>query len=68
MLAAEIGVTEPVARLIYDTEKPVPVAIDARVIADEQKTADLYFNAKLIHTHLDAPALLDASFNESLAG
>ena len=68
VLAAEIGTTEPVARLIFDTENPVPVAIDAQVIDDEQKTADLYFNARLIHTHLDAPALFDASFNESLAG
>jgi len=68
VLAAEIGIAEPVARLIYDTESPVPIAIDARVVADEQKTADLYFNAKLVRTHLDAAALFDASFNESLAG
>jgi sulfonate transport system substrate-binding protein len=68
VLAAEIGISEPVARLIYDTECPVPVAIDPQVIASEQKTADLYFNAKLIHTHLDATALFDASFNESLSG
>lgn len=68
VLAVEIGISEPVARLIFDTESPVPIAIDAQVIADEQKTADLYFNAKLIRTQLDATTLFDASFNESLAG
>lgn len=29
VLAAEIGVTQPVARLVFDTEIPVPVPIDA---------------------------------------
>jgi len=66
VLAAEIGISEPVARLIFDTEDPVPIAIDRQVVADEQKTIDLYYNAKLIRTHLDATTLFDASFNESL--
>ncbi len=68
VLAAEIGISQPVARLIYETESPVPIAIDAQVIADQQKTADLYFNAKLIHTRLDAGKVFDASFNTSLSG
>ncbi len=66
VLAAEIGISEPVARLIFNTEDPVPIAIDRQVVADEQKTVDLYYNAKLIRTHLDATKLFDASFNDSL--
>lgn len=68
VLAAEIGVSEPVARLTYTTDNTTPVAIDAGVIADEQRTIDLYTQAKLIHTRLDAKTLFDASFNETLTG
>ena len=68
VLAAEIGVVQPVARLVFDTEIPVPIAIDARVIADEQKTADRYFNAGIIHTRLDASRVFDASFKGALTG
>jgi sulfonate transport system substrate-binding protein len=67
VLAAEIGVSQPVARLVFDTETPWPVPIDATVIADEQKTADLYLASGLIPTRLNAPALFDASFNQALA-
>jgi sulfonate transport system substrate-binding protein len=68
VLAAEIGVTQPVARLVFDTELPVPIPIDARVVADEQKTADRYLAAGIIHARLDANRVFDASFNEALAG
>jgi sulfonate transport system substrate-binding protein len=34
------------------------------VVADEQKTIDLYFRAGLIQTQLDAGAVLDRSFND----
>jgi sulfonate transport system substrate-binding protein len=67
VLATEIGVSQPVARLVFDTETPWPVPIDATVIADEQKTADRYLAAGLIRTRLDAPRLFDASFNEALS-
>ena len=68
VLAAEIGVTQPVARLVFDTEVPVPIPIDQRVIADEQKTADRYLAAGIIHARLDATRVFDASFNGALAG
>ena len=67
-LAAEIGVTQPVARMVFDTELPTPIPIDDRVIADEQKTADRYLAAGIIHARLDATRVFDASFNEALAG
>ncbi len=68
VLAAEIGVTQPVARLVFDTEVPLPVPIDAGVIADEQKTIDRYLSAGIIRHSLDAGRLFDASFNGALAG
>ena len=68
VLAGEIGVTQPVARLVFDTEVPVPIPIDQRVIADEQKTADRYLAAGIIHARLDATRVFDASFNGALAG
>jgi sulfonate transport system substrate-binding protein len=66
VLAAEIGVSEKVARLVFDTETPLPVPIDTAVIADEQKTADRYANSGLVRTRLEAPRLFDASFNAAL--
>lgn len=52
MLAAEIGVLQP-------------VAIDERVIADQQRTADRYQKAGVIRARLDASRVFDLSFNES---
>ena len=68
VLAAEIGVSEPVAQLMLNTELPVPVAIDDRVIADEQRVADLYFASRIIHARVDAHAVFDPSFNVTLSG
>lgn len=68
VLAAEIGVSQPVARLVFETETPVPVPIDAQVVADEQRTADRYLAAGVIRAGLDAARLFDASFNPALAG
>ncbi len=68
VLAAEIGVEQRVARLVFDIEVPVPIPIDDQVIADEQKTADRYLAAGIIHARLDAARVFDASFNEALAG
>ena len=67
-LAAEIGVEQRVARLVFDTDAPVPVPIDARVIADEQKTADRYLAAGIIHSRVNAGTAFDASFNATLTG
>jgi sulfonate transport system substrate-binding protein len=68
MLAAEIGIGQPVARLVFETETPVPVPIDAQVVADEQRIADRYLAAGVIRTRLDAARLFDPSFNEVLPG
>ncbi len=67
-MAAEIGVGETVAQLMLDTEMPVPVAIDDHVIADEQRVADLYLAARIIHTRVDARTAFDPSFNVTLSG
>jgi sulfonate transport system substrate-binding protein len=67
VLAAEIGVAEPVARLAFESEIPVPVPIDDRVVADEQRTADRYLRARVIRERLDAGQVFDRSFNEALA-
>jgi sulfonate transport system substrate-binding protein len=66
VLAAEIGVTEPVAKLAFQTDVPVPVAIDNGVAAAEQRTADRYLRAGLLHERLDAAAVFDRSFNVAL--
>ena len=68
VLAAEIGVSQPVARLVFDTDAPVPMAIDAGVVADEQRIANRFLAAGVIHSALDAARLFDASFNGTLAG
>lgn len=68
VLAAEIGVPRPVARLTFDTEVPLPVRIDERVIADQQRTADRYVKAGVIRGRLESARLFDVSFNEALGG
>jgi sulfonate transport system substrate-binding protein len=66
VLAAEIGVSEAVAGAVFDTEQPKPIPIDALVIADEQRTADLYFTAGVIRARLDTTHAFDATFNQAL--
>jgi len=41
--------------------------IDDGVVADEQKTIDLYFRAGLIKQKLEASAIVDRSFSEAIA-
>ena len=41
--------------------------IDEGVVADEQKTIDLYFRSGLIRQKLDASAIVDRSFSEAIA-
>lgn len=66
VLAADIGVSTEIARSTFDTDQPTPVAVDAGVVADEQRTADLYLRAKVIHSRLDASTAFDPSFNAAL--
>jgi sulfonate transport system substrate-binding protein len=65
-LAAEIGVAVPVAKLAFQTDVPVPVAIDDGVVAAEQRTADRYLGAKLLRERLDATTVFDRSFNSAV--
>jgi len=44
------------------------VPVDDAVVAGEQKTIDLYFRAGLIKQKLDAAAIVDRSFNDSIKG
>ncbi len=66
VLAADVGVSEAVARLTFDTDSPVPVPVDTGVIVDEQKIADRYRAAGLIRMPVDAAKLFDVSFNAAL--
>ena len=40
--------------------------IDDRVVADEQKTIDLYFRSGLIKQKLDAADIVDRSFSDAI--
>jgi sulfonate transport system substrate-binding protein len=43
------------------------VPIDDGVVADEQKTIDLYFRSGLINRKLDASDIVDRSFSDAIA-
>jgi len=43
------------------------VPVDDGVVADEQKTIDLYFRSSLINRKLDASDIVDRSFSEAIA-
>ncbi|WP_342237761.1 ABC transporter substrate-binding protein [Inquilinus sp. OTU3971] len=59
-----VGLPQEVALQYLSRQAVRPVAIDDAVVADEQKTIDLYLRAGLIQTQLDANAVLDRSFND----
>ncbi len=63
VLAAEIGVSVPIAQRALQANRITPVATDDQVVADEQRTADRYLRAHLLQARLDAPAIFDRSFN-----
>ena len=62
-----LGVSFDVARLSFTTAPALAVPIDASVVADQQRTADLYSGAKLIDHHVDVRDFFDASFNAAVA-
>jgi sulfonate transport system substrate-binding protein len=64
--AAETGVSEAVAAQAYRMEPMTPVAIDAGVVADEQRTADLYADAGIIPGRFAVAQSFDPSFNDSI--
>ena len=67
VLAADIGVSTAVARLIFERDTPMPVPIDEQVVRDQQKTADRYVAAGVVRSRLDAHRMFDASFNAALS-
>ncbi|QRE77499.1 ABC transporter substrate-binding protein [Methylobacterium aquaticum] len=61
--SALVGLPEAVPLACFRRADIRPVPIDASVIADEQRVADLYHRAGLIPRPLAAPGVFDASFN-----
>ena len=58
----------PAVALNWLSRAKISIApIDDGVVADEQKTIDLYFRAGLIKQKLDASAIVDRSFSEAIA-
>jgi sulfonate transport system substrate-binding protein len=67
-LSAEIGIGEAIALLAVQTEQAAAVPIDDGVVADEQRTADLYLAARVIPERLDAARAFVRSFNNVVTG
>jgi len=61
-----VGVSFEVARLSFTTAPALAVPIDARVVADQQGTADLYTGAGLIAHPVDVRDFFDTSFNDAV--
>ncbi|MDB5633288.1 MAG: alkanesulfonate transporter substrate-binding protein [Tardiphaga sp.] len=58
----------PSVPLNWLTRAKIRIApVDDSVVADEQKTIDLYLRAGLIKQKLDANAIMDRSFNDAIA-
>lgn len=64
--AGLVGVPFEVARLSFTTAPALAVPIDAGVIADQQRTADLYTDAGLISRRVDVRSFFDTSFNDAV--
>jgi sulfonate transport system substrate-binding protein len=62
-----MGLKTEIPLLWFSRAKPRIVPIDDEVVADEQKTADLYARSELINKRIDAKEFLDRSFNGALA-
>jgi len=61
-LARIIGIPPEAARLQFERRQQQWVAIDAKVIADQQATADFYEQVGLIKQHLDVRGTFDTGF------
>jgi sulfonate transport system substrate-binding protein len=64
--ASRVGVSVDVARLSFTTAPSLAVPIDAQVVADQQKTADLYVEGGLIAHPIDVRKFFDDSFNHEV--
>jgi sulfonate transport system substrate-binding protein len=65
--ATLMGLKPEIPRLWFSRAKPRIVPIDDEVVADEQRTADLYARSALIGTRIEAADVLDRSFNGAVA-
>jgi sulfonate transport system substrate-binding protein len=61
--ASETGVPYEVARQTLLVRGFTPAPIDAHMVADQQHTVDVYFQAGVLPAHYDAAAGFDSSFN-----
>lgn len=61
-LARIIGIPVEAARLQFERRDTRWQGIDAKVIADQQRTADFYLEAGLIKQRLDVRVTFDAGF------
>jgi sulfonate transport system substrate-binding protein len=51
-----------VLKVVYQRAQLKPITIDSKVIAEQQRTADLYVRAGVIKTSLDVTPSFDAQF------
>jgi sulfonate transport system substrate-binding protein len=56
------GLPPEVLKIVYQRAQLHPVAIDDHLIAEQQKTADLYHRADVIKTRLDVSPSFDRQF------
>ena len=64
-LARIIGIPPEAAKLQFERRQQKWIAIDAKVIADQQATADFYEQVGLIKQHLDVRGTFDTGFGTS---
>lgn len=64
--AKDTGASPEVARRALQLSPTLPVAIDGKLIAEEQRVADLYQSAHVIPPRLDVTKSFDSSFNRAL--
>jgi sulfonate transport system substrate-binding protein len=67
VMARETGLDEDIARLTVETNRGVPIPIDARLIEQERKVLDRFRAAGAITTTPDLVQAFDTSFNAAVA-
>jgi sulfonate transport system substrate-binding protein len=65
--SAIVGLSIEVGEKVYARGKIQPTPIDGGVIADEQKTIDLYYRSGLIGKPIDASTVVSAVFTPAIA-
>lgn len=65
MMAQQTGLDVALWRQVLLGRHSVPVPVDARLIADQQATADRYVRAGVIARHIDVAAGFDRSFAQN---